>query len=458
MKKSDIEKRLKDDLTRAAPSDFGAVMKRCKTVSPLPAAEPEAELIPAAAGACTGASSPSSRRGGKRAAALALAAVVLCGILFSVLAGILGLFSGGGSLPLPLSEGYFLFDINPSVELSYDKKGRVTEARGLNGDGEVLLCGLELAGKSYEEAADVLFGQCVRLGYFSAEREDNAVLVSANLASGGADETLTAEMKKHLSESFASNKIRGVVITGVENPALNEAAAAYGIDSQKYGLILEYLALGGVLPEEKYSQITVRELYKEISKLQEKKKDEDADKLKADLSEIEEKLFEAASEAICDLTDELEDCIKKLDSGDKKDEARKKMYKERIEELSEYAEEIEDASSEAEAEALVNRLLASLAEMSAAEPDEALKALLDMACEKIKGIYDGLTATLRELELLSATAEETNAARLEKFGQSGGGSEFDFDEWQKEKEDFFTSFWYDFKTQWEKDRAHDLDD
>lgn len=56
---------------------------------------------------------------------------------------------------------------------------------------------------------------------------------------------MTAEMKGLLSEAFASNKIRGVVITGVENAQLEEAAQKYGIDAQKYALILSYLALGG---------------------------------------------------------------------------------------------------------------------------------------------------------------------------------------------------------------------
>lgn len=70
----------------------------------------------------------------------------------------------------------------------------------------MLLYGTELAGKNYEEAAEILFDRCVKLGYFSASRENNAVLVSASLSEGGKDEKMTLEMKKLLSEEFPPTK------------------------------------------------------------------------------------------------------------------------------------------------------------------------------------------------------------------------------------------------------------
>lgn len=106
---------------------------------------------------------------------------------------------------------------------------------------------------------------------------------------------MTAEMKKLLSEAFVSNKIPGVVITGVENPALSAEAAKYGIDAQKYELILAYLALGGKIKDSEYASVSVRELYAEISKLQKKNK---IDKLETEAGEAEEKLFETISDCI----------------------------------------------------------------------------------------------------------------------------------------------------------------
>ena len=258
MKKSDIERQLKKDLQAAAPSDFDAVWKKCRHDLPEKETEEEFEFVPAVA-AAGGGEAGRSGRAGKRTLACILAAVIFCfAALFTLLGAALGWFRGGDDFVIPGSDGYFIFDINPSVELSYDKTGRVTGAEGLNEDGEVLLYGLDLQGKTYDEAADVLFKRCVKLGYFASGREDNAVLVSAVLSEGGRDETMTAEMKGLLSEAFAANKIRGVVITGVENAQLEEAAQKYGIDAQKYALILSYLALGGSLEEAEYSSVSVR--------------------------------------------------------------------------------------------------------------------------------------------------------------------------------------------------------
>ncbi len=460
MKKSDIEKKLKSDLSSAAPSDFQSLWNRCETCGvPTPAEECAPELVPAAAGGSLGGRIPRGKGGRRALAWILIAAILLSCALFSLFSGLWGLFKGPGVLPG--SDGYFIFDINPSVEISYDKKGRVKDAQGLNEDGEVLLYGVDLAGKSYDEAAEILFERCVKLGYFSAARADNAVLVSATLSEGGKDETMTEEMKKLLSDAFASSRIRGVVITGVDNPALGEQAAAYGIDAQKYELILLYQSLGGELAESRYSSVTVRELYAGISELQKKQKKAEIAELKAEASEAERELFETLSETVQDLIEELEECIERLyeDTEDEEDEARQEAYEERIEELEKYAEEIEDAKNKGEVQSLVNKLSALIKEMSREEPDETLKALLDAVYAQIETLYRGLEDMLKELKHLSATPEETSSARLEKYGAAGGGDEdFDIEKWQEEKEEEFASSWYEFKKQWDAEREHDLDD
>ncbi|MFQ7076593.1 MAG: hypothetical protein ACLRSW_00805 [Christensenellaceae bacterium] len=96
---------------------------------------------------------------------------------------------------------------------------------------------------------------------------------------------MTLEMKKLLSEEFSSNKIRGVVITGVDNPDLEREAAKYGIDAQKYALIQTYLALGGKLAEEENKNILVRDLYSFISEKQEELKEEEIAELETQTSE-----------------------------------------------------------------------------------------------------------------------------------------------------------------------------
>lgn len=460
MRKSDIERQLKKEIRDSAPSDFGAVMKRCS----LPEEEREKELAPEfslAAAVAGGGSETGRRRGaGKRITALLLSFILLFGcalyVLFRVLSG-----SAGGGLVVSGADGYFIFDINPSVELSYDEKGRVTAAEGLNDDGEVLLYGLELVGKNYDEAADILFDRCVKLGYFSADRNDNAVLVSANLSEGGRDETMTEEMKKLLSDEFVSKKIPGAVITGVEDAALQAEGAKYGIDGQKYALILSYLALGGSLSESEYASVTVRELYAGISELEKKEKEEKIAELQKRTDETERELFKALSEIIDDIVGELDDCIERVckDQDSEESEALRRLYKRRLDALEDCAEEIEKAKTREEFKGLVTNILTELNAMAESERDEIMRQLLQTAYGQIAGVVDGIDEVFEELEKLSVSAEEINLARLEKFFDSGyGEKEIDFEKWQKEKEKEISASWYKYKEEWEDRRKHDLDD
>ena len=82
---------------------------------------------------------------------------------------------------------------------------------------------------------------------FLAERDNNAVLASATSDNGERDEKMTGEIKRLFASEFSKKKIRGVVITGVQGSELDAEANEYGIDSQKYALILSYLDMGGEL-------------------------------------------------------------------------------------------------------------------------------------------------------------------------------------------------------------------
>lgn len=462
MKKSDIERQLKRELRDAAPSDFDSVWKKCSSEQSARKTEKETvpAFVPAFVGSDGSAVSGNPRGTGKRLLAILLAAALLfSGVLFAVLWNVFAQKDPG--FVFPGSDGYFIFDINPSVELAYDKKGRVTGAQGLNDDGEALIYGLTLEGRTYDEAANVLFERCMKLGYFSASREDNAVLVSANLSEGGRDETMTSEMKKLLAEEFSFNKIRGVVITGIEDPALQSEARKYGIDAQKYALILSYLALGGKLEESEYSSVTVRELYAGISERQTEKKNKEIKELEKQTAEMEEELFEMLSENIQDIIEELGECIDRLykDGESKENDERREMYENRMKKLEKYADDMEEADSADEFGRLAKKILLSLKDMSENEPDAVLKQLLDSVYIQVENISDSLEVLLKELRELTLSAEELSSARFEKFGDSeGGDEEFDFDEWQDEKEKQLSSSWYDFKKQWEAARKHDLDD
>ena len=501
MKRSEIEKRLKRDVEAATPSDFDAVWKRCENTETQSVAVYEEAFEPVAAGASVGGNSTGCARFGKKfffrlAAAFLAVALAVGGVLAAVFSSKKG---GGGGVPVSsLSEGYFILDINPSVEIAYDKEGKVTKVVGLNADGEVLLCGMEaLVGKEYTAAAKVIVERCVTLGYFTAGSAENAVLVSATKATGDKDEEMTERMKSLLVRAFETQKIRGVVITGVNDPALTEAAQALGIDEQKYALILDCLSLGGTATEAAYAEMSVKELYAEIARLEKEYQQSNITHLESYKAETERQLFDMVSKKIEAILEDLNERIEELRGEESGDGAQggehggeqpperaggepdvgpsgehggdgahggehgEKLarYERYIERLAESAERIEEAKNAGECRAFIKDVLEKLDEMRRTETDVTLRISLEVAYAEIEAVFAVFEATMSEVEKLTATVEERSEARKDKFESARGEEDeaFDYGDWQKEYEDDFVSSWYEKKRQWNKDRDKDMD-
>lgn len=455
MKRSDIERQLKNDLQAATPSDFDTLWAKCNAATPANTRETERVLALATASAnkANGGNSHGGFSAGRvRLVAILTAIILALGVFFGAAMG----WFGGGKL----DKGYFIFDINPSVEVDYDENGKVTSAEGLNEDGKVLLCGVELVGKTYEEAAKALFDGCVKLGYFSAARQDNAVLVSATKEKGGADEEMTMRMKALLADTFTEKKMCGVVITGVDDPTLKDEAQSHGVDAQKYALIYAYLQMGGELCEAEYSQISIRELYKKIAE-----KEEDLEE--AECEELENGIYGTVADKIQEIIEKLEEQIEETQPlsapvfGGEHGEPQGNDYDMCLNALEEYADELEDARNEGEFKSFLSRLLSTLDEMIRQEKNNVLRDLFKDAHTQINEVLENYDIKISELKKLGASAEDQHAAREEKFGKDHGENTFDWEEWLDEyedKEDDFEQSWYSRKNQWDEDRKKDLDD
>ena len=455
MKRSDIERQLKNDLQAATPSDFDTLWAKCNASAPANTRETERVLALATASAnkANGGNSHGGFSAGRvRLVAILTAIILALGVFFGAAMG----WFGGGKL----DKGYFIFDINPSVEVDYDENGKVTSAEGLNEDGKVLLCGVELVGKTYEEAAKALFDGCVKLGYFSAARQDNAVLVSATKEKGGADEEMTMRMKALLADTFTEKKMCGVVITGVDDPTLKDEAQSHGVDAQKYALIYAYLQMGGELCEAEYSQISIRELYKKIAE-----KEEDLEE--AECEELENGIYGTVADKIQEIIEKLEEQIEETQPlsapafGGEHGEPQGNDYDMCLNALEEYADELEDARNEGEFKSFLSRLLSTLDEMIRQEKNNVLRDLFKDAHTQINEVLENYDIKISELKKLGASAEDQHAAREEKFGKDHGENTFDWEEWLDEyedKEDDFEQSWYSRKNQWDEDRKKDLDD
>ncbi|MBQ9782006.1 MAG: hypothetical protein IJW26_02360, partial [Clostridia bacterium] len=240
MNKKQLEKKLKNQIDKATPYNFDDVYSKCENTSTSSQLAFNSTNQTVAVG-----------NNKNKIIALVLSFVIILSVIFAVIP----LFNKNGLLK-PSFDGYFLIDINPSIEVAYDKNGIVTSVKGLNKDGEAVVLGIDYQNKNYEQITTLIVEKCEKLGYFSKAREDNAILISANGNNGEKDTGLTSEIEKILSKKFVDSKIKGVVITGVVNEELSNQASLYNVDAQKYALIKEYIALGGEIQESEYQTVT----------------------------------------------------------------------------------------------------------------------------------------------------------------------------------------------------------
>ena len=422
MRRRLLEKRLRRELSAAAQPDFDALASRIGLRRP---------------------GRTPRRRIAWRAA---VAAACLCAVCLAIALPLLraGRSGPAGNVTTP---GYLTFDINPSCSISYDENGVVTEAVGLNRDGEILLSGADLLGKTYEEASEMLFARCMDLGYFSTARQDNAVLLSATSYTGATDTEVRAEVEQTLYRQFSRNGVYGVVITSVDNPLLTEAADAYGISVQKYMLINQYRQMGGTLSSDRYDDISIRELYAGISELEEQIRQAFAEELEEATEELFEVIAEDVEEIIENIDDYLEELEDALDADDRWESAE-----DLLEDLEDLAERIEEANTAAECAQIIGVVRERLDGLRQVLPG-IFGAVLDNALEAL----DRSAGLLEEYELTTQTVEEAYLQRLQSNWDTTPVFGPMTEDWLEEQVKYVSSAWYDLREQWEQDRKHDFD-
>lgn len=336
------------------------------------------------------------------------------------------------------SRGYFIIDINPSLEICYDEKGMVTSVNPLNEDAEILLLSLDFSENHYTDAVKTIVNTCIELGYISPNRADNAIMTTAANENGFKDEYMTNEIKKAFSNEFSSRKILGVVITGVENPELKKEAEKFGIDAQKYALINEFISLGGSIDEDKYSEISIRELYKSIYE----KEKENKKQLIEELTQKELKEKETVIDTILARTKEIVEILTK--------ECEHATEWEKIE-IIEAIDHIENLSNNIKSNQTIEEINKGF---------ESILLILnkfenDFQAE-INGINDkieSLNASNEELRNASKKTEEKREELVNKYGEiKDGNADINIKEWQETFENKFSEEWFEYKEKWQEDR------
>lgn len=171
----------------------------------------------------------------------------------AVLMAFIVVFGGIGSYSMMTSTvSYISIDINPSIELSLNCFNHVVSAAGLNDDGETILEDIDLKGKLYTDAIDILLSDSEFLSYIY----DDSIL----------DFTVAANNEKTIIDGIKNcngyQKYSGMCHTA--DDAIVSEAHESGLSLGKYRAYLELSKYDASVTVEECKDMTMHQIHNMI--------------------------------------------------------------------------------------------------------------------------------------------------------------------------------------------------
>ena len=159
-------------------------------------------------------------------------------------------------------------DVNPSVELSVNRKNRVLEAAPLNEDAKAIMEDMNLKGVDLNVAVNAVIGSMVTHGYL--DDLDNAILVTVSNDSVSKASALRSSVVNDIQSSLEENQVKAVVYDQqvIEEDHVKALADNYGISYGKAYFLKELIDQNPALTMEdmeKLAPLTMEEIAKEIT-------------------------------------------------------------------------------------------------------------------------------------------------------------------------------------------------
>ena len=195
-------------------------------------------------------------------------------------------------------SGYIYIDINPSIQISVDKKGKVEEVFALNDDAFVLLSDVnesEFTGKTPEDVAVKIWELALQTGYISPLKDNNAILISGAFGNDDFDKEMNEKLKDSVSSKVKEKGVYCAVLTELQSDALRQKAQEYGITVSKYQLILDAINLGAEILDTEYKDITIAQINQKIEDIAKGKLDALSDAQKNGFLNKKNNLIEKAN-------------------------------------------------------------------------------------------------------------------------------------------------------------------
>ena len=139
---------------------------------------------------------------------------------------------------------YLSLEMNPAVDFVIDSEGKVYTYSFRNEEAEIVAAGLEMEGKTYEEALHLYLNAAIDTGYIDITREDGAVMIQAGGKKDSENNEFMVQVQEKLQIFFQENAIGAVVL---KNEEVDEEAEAlvetYDISYGFAKMILAYVQL-----------------------------------------------------------------------------------------------------------------------------------------------------------------------------------------------------------------------
>ena len=159
-------------------------------------------------------------------------------------------------------------DVNPSVELSVNKRNKVLSAKALNEDAESIMQDMDLKGVDLNTAVNAVIGAMVTHGFFSDL--DNAVLVTVSNDSISKASSLRFAVVNDIQNTLEQNQLKAVVYDQqvMEEDEVKRLAEEYNISYGKAYFLRELILQNSSLTMEdmrELAPLTMEEIAKVIT-------------------------------------------------------------------------------------------------------------------------------------------------------------------------------------------------
>lgn len=159
-------------------------------------------------------------------------------------------------------------DVNPSVELSINRKNRVLEAKALNEEARTIIADMDLEGVDLNVAVNAVVGSMVTHGYL--DDLENAILVTVSNDSIRKATELRTSVVGDIEKTLEENQVQAVVYDQqvIERDEMKALAEAYGISYGKAYFLKELIEQNKELTMEdmeELSSLSMEEIARRIA-------------------------------------------------------------------------------------------------------------------------------------------------------------------------------------------------